>query len=223
MRPNPDIAGRWLPSLLLSLLATAALQAQESARPEAESRGTEWSLALGPHLSDDDTERFGTVRARVELGVEREFIERIDLRGVISLSLLGDPPCPPPPGEPGLWILEIGKSIEGHLDLVVPLRIGSRLSLEPFAGGGIRFLTRATTDDPSPTAFGISESLRPLVSGGATVSMGVAQRVRVFTRVRLSRHFMGSQTLEPVVGEPRVVEMKALDTASLTAGLALRF
>jgi hypothetical protein len=186
-----------------------------------EGQGTELAFSAGPQLSDAQLDRFGTTRGRVEIGLQGTLARRFLIRGALAGSLLGEPPCPAPPESQTRWDIEPGTSFEGLLDVGLALPVGDRIYLEPFAGTGVRYLTEADTDDPSPFAFGLGSSARMLVSGGATAYAGVSGSVRAFARVRLSRHFMGSQTLRPRQGAPIEREIRDLNTASLTAGLAI--
>ena len=147
------------------------------------------------------------------------------MRFGIAASLIGPPPCPQPPWKNGAWIqtMPIGKSVEGHLDIGLTLPIGRALSLEPYAGFGARYLTDGETKGLLPGAYAVSSSTRPLVSGGLTAYTTLTERVRGFARFRLSRHFMGTQTLTPLDGESIREKMPDLDTGSLTGGLAFRF
>jgi hypothetical protein len=113
--------------------------------------------------------------------------------------------------------------VEGHLDLGLALPIGPMFSLEPFVGTGARYLTEGKTNDPSPLAYALPSSTRMFVSGGTTAYARVTDTLRVFTRLRFSRHFIGAQTLNHSSGQSLEHDVPDLDTASLMAGLALRF
>jgi len=182
------------------------------------------SVAIGSQFSDDIDKRYGSVRGRFELAIQQPVMRRLLVRGGIAGSLLGPPPCPPPPESKGAWTqaMPIGRSLEGHLEVGLSLPLGSVFSLEPYAGFGGRYLTKGETKDLLPGAFALSSSVRPLVTGGATVAATLTERVRGFTQVRFSRHFTGTQTLNPLDGASIERTMPDLDTASLTAGFAFR-
>lgn len=204
---------RFVMGLLLAAMTVGGVEAQ----------GTVVSLSAGPQLSDDDVDRFGSTRGRLELAIQRPFLGPLLLRGGVAGSVVGPPPCPAPPGSQTRWTIEPGRSLEGHLDLGVSLPMGGGLTLEPFAGTGARYLTAAETDDPSPDAYGLSSSTRVLVSGGGTGYARLTGQLGAFARLRVTRHYMGTQTLTPRDGEPFEAELRDLDTVSLTAGLTVRF